>query len=353
MVECGSFVKVAHPFGNTLTIGTAILHQIEPSDNQSLVFMRCVFLSRNFYWSRQMTTSAFHHHDVRDDMSVKHGFVRFPNTFTVKEVSRPIKFFHPTKIVFQEHNQPHVWTSYNHRRSYKSSTSTRTLSLSNLQFLKGLLFFIGSFLFVAGGTPSVIPAIIVNEKAVIFGINVTFLIGSTFFVAGAGVAFWISISAGRDSGASKWIQPRRIDYWSNLIQLVGALFFQVNSTTAVIPSVVKTVRYSRYLIYLISTVASINFVTASYIKFIEAFHKFFAWRITSELWWEIIGNLVGSWLFLIASLTGLISPNMSLTVFAGFLIGSIAFMVGSALKIDNSTRRVPARAQHDIICTDQ
>jgi hypothetical protein len=272
-------------------------------------------------------------------MSIKHGFVHFPSTLILKKIFQPIKFFHPTKLEFHEKNVPYTWTSYSHRRSYKSNESNTKL---NLQFLKGLLFFIGSLLFVGGNIPNIIG------KKGVFIITIIFLIGSTFFVAGAFVAFWIVISSGKTYRTSKWFQPYRIDYWSNLIQLVGALLFQINSTTSLIPTITESKNYSRYLIYLISTIASINFVIASYLKFIEAFHKYFEIIIKSELWWEISSNLFGSIFFFISSLIGLINPKLSIVITSGFLIGSVAFVIGSALKIDNSTFRVPSRTKNEI-----
>jgi hypothetical protein len=140
----------------------------------------------------------------------------------------------------------------------------------NGQWWKGMGFLVGSTFFImgawltprgdptrpntmtnAGGLPSLVPAVDENFWGLLWAVNFPFLIGASFFLLAALLAFALTMNT-RPIGhgvpphhllakyylepSSKWsiftLHPRRVDWWSNLLQLLGAAIFEFNSIAA-------------------------------------------------------------------------------------------------------------------------
>lgn len=201
--------------------------------------------------------------------------------------------------------------------------------------------------------PSFVPKVDDGFWTLLWAVSFPFLVGASLFLLAAILGFILVLNTNPigyglphehvveyllepSSRYSVFTRhPRRIDWWSNLLQMIGAAIFEFNSIAAVVPPLYEN--WPRYTIYLPSTVASVLFVVSSYLKFVESVHGWIAWKPRSLGFWEGIGNVLGSVCFLAASIAGFWSINHLLVellgVYLGFFIGSIFFLIGSYAKV--------------------
>ncbi len=206
---------------------------------------------------------------------------------------------------------------------------------------------------MAGGIPSLVPAVDESFWAVMWAVNFPFLVGASFFLLAATLAF-VLVMHTRPIGhgvppehlgeywfapSSRWsvftINPRRVDWWSNLLQLLGAAIFEFNSIAAVVPPWFES--HPNLTIFMPSTIASVLFVVSSYMKLVEAVHAWWAVKPQSLGWWEGVCNVAGSLGFLTASVAGFWSTDRLTVEIVGvylwYFVGSIFFWLGSYAKV--------------------
>lgn len=219
----------------------------------------------------------------------------------------------------------------------------------------GLIFTLGSILFVLGAIPVMFPNAPTTTIAQInFVGSVCFTIGSYLMLLetinlNTSITHKyseekIAIAKGIIKHSQlfftkiKWFDwlPHRLDFWSVQIQLVGACLFNVNCFFALFSNL--TWQKIDLLIWFPSTVASICFCVASYLAVIEVCHCYWAWLPNKIEWWVVILNLVGSWGFLMGSIFGFFGQGtfqccQQWGTNLSFLVGSLFFLGGSYLMI--------------------
>ena len=189
----------------------------------------------------------------------------------------------------------------------------------------GLLFMIGSFCFALGS----VPPFFLNVPARAVGI--TFFIGSLFFTS-AGVTQLLQVLSGPED--------RRVR-WATVIQLVGMVFFNINTFRAAFVDV-ATDDVNR-LIWAPDFYGSICFLVASHLAWLVACGGLWAVRRESPEWWIAALNYLGSILFMLAALAAFTLPttgevvNIAI-VNAGTFFGAVGFFLGAFLLLPRRRR---------------
>jgi hypothetical protein len=235
-----------------------------------------------------------------------------------------------------------------------------------------VVFTVGSLFFVAGALGAV-------TGPTRWWPNLLYFVGSLLFTAGAGLQLGEALRAGRDVVRAPsaprprlrhwFLLPGRLDWNATVIQLTGTVLFNVNCFYGMYMSL--THRQEDVRVWVPSTVASVCFVSASHLAFVEAEGTWLAWRPRELEWWITTGSLLGSLGFLVSSIagfflggdlsaavTGLLGPHgetlwLEYAVDGVLLAGSLWFLVGTYLMIPEAlvasrqagAPREPARPQ--------
>jgi hypothetical protein len=198
----------------------------------------------------------------------------------------------------------------------------------------GVLFAIGSICFVLGPLPGFIQ--LVGSAAD----GTVFFVGSVFFTSAALLQFVQAAAAGRAA--------HRTDWWSSLIQLVGTVYFNVNTFRAMQDSF-DNADVDR-LVWRPELFGSICFLVSGLLAYRElrgGTHNT-EWRIAAV-------NLAGCVLFMISALAGYVVPSTGdvLDLAAANVstaLGALCFLIGAVLLLPQprepdarSIRSLPAQ----------
>jgi len=135
-------------------------------------------------------------------------------------------------------------------------------------------------------------------------------------------------------------EPRRIDWWSTLVQFVGTLYF--NATTFHALSVNLSVSQLNRLVWTPDALGSTCFLIASGLAWYEVCHATRCWRLGSLPWWITALNLLGSIAFGVSALASYVVPTTGLPVNAtlvnlGTFVGALCFLTGAVLLLPERT----------------
>ena len=250
----------------------------------------------------------------------------------------------------------------------RSRPPTFGFAFHDLTWWVAVAFTVGSVFFVVGAAGAV-------GDPVSWWPNPMYFAGSVLFTIGASLQMAETARAGRDvldSGAKSEADRRflilrrgRLDWNASVIQLIGTILFNINCFWGMSMSLSHRQEDAR--VWVPSTVASVCFVTASWLSLFEANGAWWAWRPRRLEWWITMGSLLGSWGFLLSSLagfflgghleslvTGVLGPHgetfwLEYAVDGVLLAGSIAFLIGSypmipeALMADRREAGAPGR----------
>ena len=199
----------------------------------------------------------------------------------------------------------------------------------------GVLFAIGSTCFLLGPLPGFIQ--LVGSAAD----GTVFFVGSLFFTSAALLQYLEAANADPGAGGERrsrmrllTFEPHRIDWWSTLIQLVGTLFFNVNTFRAMQQSF-DTSDVDR-LVWRPEAIGSVCFLISGVLAYLEirdggllAAKRTLEWKIS-------VVNLGGCILFGISAVAGYIVPEtgdvLDLAAANGSTcLGALCFLVGSLL----------------------
>jgi hypothetical protein len=197
-----------------------------------------------------------------------------------------------------------------------------------------VLFIVGSACFAVGSTPGY------SSLAGARADGVTYFVGSIFFTSAAYLQFVECISAapGLEPSVTRRrllaVEVHRIDWWATSIQLLGTLFFNVTTFTAL--DAALSPKRADLVVWTPDALGSICFLVASELAFAEAGHRWLSWR-PADMGWRIAAlNLLGSVFFGISAIAGWIQPstgdllNAALDT-SGTFWGAICFLIGAAL----------------------
>lgn len=219
---------------------------------------------------------------------------------------------------------------------------------ARLAWWVAVTFIIGSSCFIAGAGMALIPFFSGSSYNAVF-INQVYAVGSVFFSLASYLQFVEAINSER--GADFFVrgthrrnshfrfiawEPRHIPFLATLSQFVGALCFNVDCFFALLPHL--TWQQADFALWLPSMVGSILFLISGYLSVIEVVHRLWAILPQDISWWVVFINFIGCVFFMIGSATALSLPSLdsaSLSALSnsGTLLGAVCFFLSSLLMI--------------------
>jgi hypothetical protein len=181
------------------------------------------------------------------------------------------------------------------------------------------LFMVGSFCFALGSVPgyaSLVPAAVVGG---------TYFVGSIFFTTAAFLQLLQS--------------TKRLDWWASLIQLVGTVWFNLNTYDALQTGL--DTHQENLRIFTPDFIGSICFLVSSWMAFAVVCRS--AWCVERGRtdWWVAGANLLGSVFFMLAAIAAYARPSTGDLLDAslansGTLLGALCFFWAARLQITHS-----------------
>ncbi len=172
------------------------------------------------------------------------------------------------------------------------------------------------------------------------GIGVTFFIGSIFFTSASYLQYSETVNVDRsvEPGArrARWRpaswEPRRIDWLSAAVQLVGTLFFNVTTFTAMKHGL--TTKQTNARVWGPDAIGSVCFLISSELAYAEVCHRWICFRNRTLSWWIVALNMLGSIAFGAAAIASLVEPATGLPISArisngGTALGGLCFLIGA------------------------
>ena len=216
-----------------------------------------------------------------------------------------------------------------------------------------VVFTTGSAFFVAGAAGAVTGPTRWWPNALYFAGSVLFTIGAALQLREIALAErdprGSPQRAGRGLRRLRLYRPGRLDWNAAVIQQAGTLLFNINCLFGMSMSLTHAQEDMR--VWVPSTVASVCFVSSSWLSLVEAEGRWFCWRPRQLEWWITVASLLGSWGFLLSSIagfflggslgaavTGLLGPHgetlwLEYAVDGVLLAGSLWFLVSTYLMI--------------------
>jgi hypothetical protein len=213
-----------------------------------------------------------------------------------------------------------------------------------------VLFSVGSLCFLVGPLPVYLN--LVGPQAV----GATFFVGSLFFTSAAALQWLETVNTDYDSNeategflrAFAW-RPRRLDWWSSSVQLVGTLFFNV-TTFRGLDVAIESPSYNR-LVWQPDALGSVCFLAAGYLAYVEVAARPLGPPPRSLEGAITTVNLAGCVAFAAAAVTGFVLPatgaevNVALTN-AATSIGALFFLGGSLLLLPEGIKDARTSPNH-------
>ena len=198
-----------------------------------------------------------------------------------------------------------------------------------------VLFMLGASCFVVAPLPAYLSR--VGSRAD----GVTFFVGSLLFTSAAFLQWLETINADRAPHvtgrgplrAYAW-EPRRIDWWSSGVQLLGTLFFNVTTFRA-LSTPVGTGSYDR-LVWRPDALGSVCFLVSGYLAYAEVTSGLFHKPPRTLEGTVVSVNLLGCLAFAVSAIAGYVVPATDSVIDVSWVnaattIGALAFLVGAAL----------------------
>jgi hypothetical protein len=235
------------------------------------------------------------------------------------------------------------WESRRHRKHLtRSATRGSTWWAPHARgWWIGVLFAVGSTLFVLGALPPYADAVGIRWD------TATFFVGSLFFTTAAFLTYREAVDAAPADNQSRRrvlvFQPRRIDWWASAVQLVGTLYFNV-STAAAMAIDLAAQSQDRY-VWRPDAIGSLCFLVASALAWYEVCHGWIAWRPREWSWWITLVNLLGSIAFGVSAVASYVIPatgelRNAARANLGTLVGAICFLIGALLLLPERTEEI-------------
>ena len=209
----------------------------------------------------------------------------------------------------------------------------------------GVLFAIGSTCFLVGPFPGF-------EQLVGSGPDgMVFFVGSIFFTSAATLQWLETINADPGPALQRGtlrvitFEPRRIDWWSSGVQLIGTALFNI-STFQALQAGLDANEYDR-LVWKPDAYGSACFLVSGYLAYVEVCGHAL-WTKERTLEWKIAAiNLVGCIAFGISAVASFWVPSsgsvLALAASNGFTaLGGLCFLIGAILLLPESAAEAPA-----------
>lgn len=278
-----------------------------------------------------------------------------------------------TEIEYEVDKKKYTWNSRAHRKQlysrnseyfkdYKFQWKYALHKLKKISVWVGILFTIGSAIFVTSTALEYCMAI--YQSYVLFQIFIgwPFFGGALFYLVGAYANFLEVINAPdvhpvsddieslrkaaeryRRRHKYRWFgwYPHRIDYLGALIQLIGACLYTINCFVGNgEKSFTLNFWETEFLYWLPDTLGSMCFVISEYMFFVEYAHGWWCWNPKDVSFWAVFLNVWGAVGFLLDGGFGFGSyafPPDSVYAYIAtdltLLVGCICFLIGSFVLI--------------------
>ncbi len=198
-----------------------------------------------------------------------------------------------------------------------------------------VLFAAGSTCFLIAPLPAFLDRVGAHTDALVF------FVGSVLFTAAAALQWLETINADREPAASTggalrllaW-EPRRIDWWSSGVQLVGTVFF--NATTFRALSTAVDASSYDHVVWRPDAFGSICFLVSGYLAYVEVAGGLLR-RPPRTLEGRLVSvNLFGCVAFGVSAVAAYVVPDtdtfVNVTVAnAATALGALGFLVGAVL----------------------
>ena len=206
-------------------------------------------------------------------------------------------------------------------------------------------------LFAIGSTCFLLAAIASQWSSVTRpGIGATFFAGSLFFTTAAYLQHALAVRGAARAGTlrahgrlrlhpARW--PRaHVDALATLIQLVGTVFFNVNTWNAL--DATLSARQSNLRVWTPDMIGSACFLVASALAYANDARAWIAVQPHVRGWWVDALNLLGSVAFGVAAVASLIQPATNEPVSAaiangGTAAGALCFLLGALLLLPGAS----------------
>ncbi len=211
----------------------------------------------------------------------------------------------------------------------------------------GMLFAIGSLLFILGSGFSLAPGLARYFSLDGAAVGALFFIGSLPFTTAAylqlfqatNVVPFGSRQQQRARRKLRWFgwKPKDVGWWSCALQFPGTILFNFNTFDAMLPDL--SWAEQDLVVWIPNLLGSILFLLSGYLAFIETCHAYWSWQVHSLSWWVTFVNLLGCVGFMLSALTGFFVPAAAAfpslpTISLLFtLLGGLGFLVGSLLML--------------------
>lgn len=205
----------------------------------------------------------------------------------------------------------------------------------------GILFAIGSVFFALGSFPPY------HSMVGNFYNGLTFFIGSLFFTSAAFLQYLETINSPHQPPGQKLkekfhlisLEPRRIDWWSSIVQFIGTLFFNMNTLESM--RSLSTTQIN-HLVWYPDIFGSICFLIASGLVWMEVGHSLLSWNPHSISWRIALLNILGSIAFGVSAVSAYVIPATGLLkneflVATGTFIGAVCFFIAAILLLPERT----------------
>src|SRR5215470_10288121 len=254
-------------------------------------------------------------------------------------------------VTFVDHMRPDGlvvrWESRHHRKHQDAQAGGSTWWAPRARgWWIGVLFAVGSVLFALGALPGYVNAAGTRWD------SVTFFIGSLFFTSAAFLTYRETVDAAPAEQNPRHrrvfvYQPRRIDWWVSVVQLIGTLYFNVSTGVAMGANL--TAEAAHRHVWRPDAVGSACFLVASLLAWFEVCHTWAAWRPRSWSWWITLLNLLGSIAFGVSAVAGYISPvtgelRNAERANLGTFVGAVCFLAGALLLLPERTETADGQA---------
>ena len=253
-----------------------------------------------------------------------------------------------THVTYQRTDGATVeWSSRSHRKHASLLSRVRRrgerihLAARHASWWIGILFAAGSTCFLIAPMPWFFDLVSAKTDAVVF------FVGSVLFTSAAALQWLETINSdpgpGDRAGRLKVVtfEPRRIDWWSSGVQLIGTVFFNFTTFRALQTSV-ESSSYDQ-LVWRPDALGSICFLISGYLAYVEVSGRLWA-RPKRTLESRIVTvNLLGCVAFGIAAVASYVVPGTDALISTGLTnlftsLGALCFLIGAVLLLPEGSR---------------
>lgn len=245
-----------------------------------------------------------------------------------------------------------VWRSRHHRKGWQGFSK---ITLQKLNWWIGIIFAVGSFLFMLGSILVLYPNLAKVWSLDFQVINGIFFAGSIPFTTAAYLQLFQSANTPKFSPNTqhsysrtrRWIwfgwSPHDLGWLSCALQFLGTILFNYNTFDAMLPNLNWLEK--DLAIWIPDFFGSVLFLVSGYLAFMETCHGYWGWQPASLSWWVTFVNLVGCLGFMISAVFAVFlpqSPSIDIATISVFftLIGAVGFLIGSLLMLLESAIEV-------------